>query len=426
MSQNVATIRTVPDLIEEYEFKRDKLDKEIEAFKEAEKRFLRESLVMSQFVESPFSTAPYVSETRAQIALLKSAWKAIYVRLNIAAVAPARDKEEIDRMIDGSPFELTIDNAISVFGDYIRNTRHHVLRGLIECFVQLDPFYKSHSKFRIGVKGIPKRIVINNFTGTFGRGEERVKNIVNAMRVYKGLPLIHRWEDALIRAGAWRGRDFVLPRVGLRVKIFKNGNAHVFFNDKALEMINGALEEWYGPQIPDDAYKETSKPQSKEVSADLAFYRTPKKAAEWLIGEADLRKDDFILEPSCGDGALLDAMRGHKTFGYEFHGGRVQQCRDKGHNVKQANFLQVEASPQFDKVVMNPPFAGKHYQKHVDHALKFLKPGGVLVAILPATARYDHGFMSDTWGVSWQDLPVGSFSESGTNVGTVILKAMAR
>ena len=66
---------------------------------------------------------------------------------------------------------------------------------------------------------------------------------------------------------------------------------------------------------------------------------------------------------------------------------------------------------------MNPPFYGQHYAKHVNHALKFLKPSGTLTAILPITARYDHGLLAG----SWQDLPVGSFSESGTNINTTVL-----
>jgi hypothetical protein len=47
----------------------------------------------------------------------------------------------------------------------------------------------------------------------------------------------------------------------------------------------------------------------------------------------------------------------------------------------------------------------------------YLRPGGILIAILPAAARYEHGLLSG----SWEDLPVGSFSESGTNVNTCIL-----
>lgn len=45
------------------------------------------------------------------------------------------------------------------------------------------------------------------------------------------------------------------------------------------------------------------------------------------------------------------------------------------------------------------------------------EPGGTLTAILPATARYDHGLLTG----HWSDLPVGSFSESGTNISTTVL-----
>lgn len=75
---------------------------------------------------------------------------------------------------------------------------------------------------------------------------------------------------------------------------------------------------------------------------------------------------------------------------------------------------------EFDLVVMNPPFYGRHYEKHVRHALKFLKPRGLLVAILPITARYDHRGLEDLKPL-WRDLPVGSFSESGTNINTTVM-----
>ena len=100
--------------------------------------------------------------------------------------------------------------------------------------------------------------------------------------------------------------------------------------------------------------------------------------------------------------------------------------RAKGYGVMQANFLQVQPDPVFDFVLMNPPFYGKHYQKHVEHARKFLKPGGVLYAILPITAVTDHGFVDPGrgWDV-WKDLPPGSFSESGTNINTGIVRMFA-
>jgi len=127
-----------------------------------------------------------------------------------------------------------------------------------------------------------------------------------------------------------------------------------------------------------------------------------------------------ILEPSCGDGRIMDAIRarGHRVFGIEYHAGRAAEARGKGHNVLTANFLECPAKPEYDMVVMNPPFYGRHYVKHVRHALEFLKPGGQLVSILPATAHYDHGELKG----EWRDLPVGSFAEAGTNVPTGLLK----
>ena len=47
--------------------------------------------------------------------------------------------------------------------------------------------------------------------------------------------------------------------------------------------------------------------------------------------------------------------------------------------------------------------------------------GGLLLAILPITARHDHGELDDL-KPRWTDLPVGSFSASGTNINTVIAR----
>jgi tRNA1(Val) A37 N6-methylase TrmN6 len=130
-----------------------------------------------------------------------------------------------------------------------------------------------------------------------------------------------------------------------------------------------------------------------------------------------------VLEPSCGDGRIMDELRvrGCRVLGIEYHAGRAAQAREKGHAVVTANFLEQTSVAEFDKIVMNPPFYGRHYAKHVKHALKFLKPGGTLVSILPATAHYDHGELSG----DWRDLPVASFADAGTNIPTGLLKMKA-
>jgi hypothetical protein len=68
---------------------------------------------------------------------------------------------------------------------------------------------------------------------------------------------------------------------------------------------------------------------------------------------------------------------------------------------------------------MNPPFAPNAADiKHVRHALKFLAPGGRLVAIVANGPRQREQLMPDA--SEWIDLPAGSFAESGTNVNAAI------
>jgi hypothetical protein len=124
----------------------------------------------------------------------------------------------------------------------------------------------------------------------------------------------------------------------------------------------------------------------------------------------------------------MDALRaaGAIPVGIEVDPRRAAEAKAKGHHVMCANFLTTRPSRGLDGahwlfpvVVMNPPFAGKHYAKHVRHAMQWLEPGGKIYAILPATARYDHGLLDDL-DPSWRDLPVGAFAESGTNIATTI------
>jgi len=230
------------------------------------------------------------------------------------------------------------------------------------------------------------------------------------------------------------------------LKRFNNGNGHLFFGPTMLAAVNEALREYYGEVLPDCPEAAPRRAQSTDVAKDLQFYRTPDAVADMLVSRAAPGDGCAVLEPSCGDGSILDALRRYsdkcdhydretgrhrapeiKGLGIEVDPARARAAEAKGYGVVCKNFLQVTPNPKFDMVLMNPPFSGKHYQKHVNHALKFLKPGGVLYAILPITALTDHGFIkNERYGQdTWHDLPTGSFSESGTNINTGIARFFA-
>ncbi|MFG1371510.1 DUF4942 domain-containing protein [Xanthobacter oligotrophicus] len=373
-----------------------------------------------------------IGERDMQSALLGSAWRHIYQLYALENFASAADKKRIEQMFAAPP-PFTVENIRQHFGAYIKDPWGSILRGLAEQFANLDPAFKSHEKMKIGAKGLPKRVILSGFSEYSScYGAEQVRDILNALAAYQGkLLLTHRELAALIRDGDALIEDGTVPadkyneavRVvgrGVWLRRFKNGRGHLFFGPEALRDVNRALAEFYGEVLPDAAEERPAAPRaSTAVAKDLQYYPTPAKVVERVLGDLYIKPGDRVLEPSCGCGRFLDALRarGARVLGIEVDPSRAAGCRTRGHNVLTANFLETEPTGDFDHVVMNPPFYGRHYAKHVEHALRFLKAGGRLTAILPATARYDHGLLEGRW----DDLPVGSFSESGTNINTTVL-----
>ncbi|WIY54136.1 DUF4942 domain-containing protein [Devosia sp. YIM 151766] len=451
MNTALATPRTVLDLIEEYEEKVASAEAAVAAYETACGAIEMAGCVMGTYAEPVLRGRSYVNANDMRKNLLKSGWKAIYNRLNIDMIASANDKRLFERTLADPP-PLTAEIVRSTFAHYYADPRKHILRGLAEAFVDLDPAYKSHAKVKIGVKGLPKRVILHNVAG-YGSphgsyGRDRLRDILNALAAYQGKPLMTYNELAMIledgealrvtrevpkgdtarqRANSDEtetiiGRDVWLKR-------YDNGNGHLYFGPTALLDINRGLAEFYGDVLPDVDPENPERQPSTAVAKDLQFYWSPGKVIAAALEFA--RVHDIteyrhqveplrILEPSCGDGRILDMATkyGHQSLGIEYHAGRAAQAKAKGHRVVTANFLECPPRAEFDAVVMNPPFYGRHYVKHVRHALKFLKPGGTLVSILPATAHYDHKELEG----EWRDLPVGSFADAGTNVPTGLLR----
>lgn len=447
----LATARTVLDLIDEYDQKSANVEAAIAAYEQACADIEMAGSIMGTYAEPVLRGRGYVYADSMRKNLAKSGWKAIYNRLQIDRIASANDKRLFDRTIADPP-PLTFDNAKATFGKYLENPRLHILRGLAETFAGLDPAYRSHSKVKIGVKGLPKRVIISGFGGYGSYGRDKLRDIINALAAYRGQPLMEHAEQQAIDIAHRRGEDGVLDgrvclgderygkqdeyptgRRGVTVRKYANGNAHVIFDADALLDINRGLAEFYGDVLPDvDPEPEGTRRPGTSVAKDLQFYWSPESVVDAALdfaGVSDLSawrnppEPLRILEPSCGDGRILDAIarRGHAGFGIEYDAGRADQARAKGHAVLTANFLECPPVAEYDVVAMNPPFYGRHYLQHVRHALRFLKPGGTLVSVLPATAHYDHG---DLVG-EWRDLPVASFAESGTNVPTGLLRVKA-
>lgn len=147
-----------------------------------------------------------------------------------------------------------------------------------------------------------------------------------------------------------------------------------------------------------------------------------------------------ILEPSIGGGALVRAAYRKNPMiqvtGYDIDEEAITRLRAEKNpylslNVK--DFLTVEPRVEFDRVLMNPPFVKGSDVRHVSHAFKFLLPGGILVAIVSASAGLGQTKVQREFVDLFKEfrtettlLPPGAFSDAGTNVRTKILKIWAR
>lgn len=83
--------------------------------------------------------------------------------------------------------------------------------------------------------------------------------------------------------------------------------------------------------------------------------------------------------------------------------------------------------------VANPPFALQADIKHTLHAMRFLKPSAPLVTVMSAGIKYRNTKLAQSvrdlvarTGGSIVDLPESTFSESGTEAHTVLVKLYNR
>lgn len=134
--------------------------------------------------------------------------------------------------------------------------------------------------------------------------------------------------------------------------------------------------------------------EEARVACDVA---TPPALATALVARAELWPGARALEPSAGEGALVEALLTPWTVrvtACEFYAPHAEALRQLGAppalTVREEDFLRVspDAVGPFDGIVMSPPFRSGADPRadlaHVEHAYRFLAPGGRLVAVLHA------------------------------------------
>jgi predicted RNA methylase len=151
------------------------------------------------------------------------------------------------------------------------------------------------------------------------------------------------------------------------------------------------------------------------------FFATPPDIAEEMVLRIGVTGCS-VLEPSAGHGALANECRRRGALSitcFDINPECVSKLKAAGFTAKEADFLGLNPSRKFDRIIMNPPFTRGADLKHIAAALKWLKRDGILVSIM--LKNKDEKTMEKLlagWDYSIRDLPPGAFKKSGTSVET--------
>lgn len=206
-------------------------------------------------------------------------------------------------------------------------------------------------------------------------------------------------------------------------KLYTDGN----INDYILEV--NKIKEKRGIYITED----------EMFKRETEFYPTPENIVNKLVNELEVNDGGKynILEPSAGRGNILEKIIPYASKYTALEKNRLNYniLINKGYKATNLSFeIFVDRLKKrnkdiglYDRVIMNPPFSCA--LQHIQLGFSLLKPGGILVSIIPENLYY-RGDRNSTklreyierYNGKVIELDSGSFSESGTNVETMIIK----
>src|SRR3546814_6783699 len=137
------------------------------------------------------------------------------------------------RISDWSSDVCSSDLCAATFGNIWTNRRDLYLRGIANVFAKLDRRFRSHNGFKIGARLIIDRAL--NEWGSWDRYERR-DTLRDVERVFLELdekPPVsegHRIASQVADSAPVRGSlPTVIEGDYFRVRVFKNGNLHIWF-----------------------------------------------------------------------------------------------------------------------------------------------------------------------------------------------------
>jgi hypothetical protein len=403
-------------------------------------------------ISVPDAAFKYLDEKReaydreVRQALDRDIWKALLRLTGLASLMDHTAYKQFEAELASDPPEVTAETVRATFQQLKADAHNIFLRGLVKLFQGLDREYRSHDGFKIG-----SRIVSSWSLTEMGNLRDdtaaKLRDLERVFRVLDGKPIEEGWHCEITAplygvGNKWHGGQKWTPIPGEaettygKVKWYQNKNVHIFPSRPDLvRKMNRLIAEHFERGLgesPDTAGARRYTRATPHQHTVVDFYRTPDAVAAQMIGKVELHRGMEVLEPSAGDGQVVKALlaAGVVPDAVEIDPDRADTLRDllPPGSVMNLDFLGMEPAPDYDAVFMNPPFGDGAGVQHVHHALRFVKPGGTLVAILGLGVTYRTDGPTEelrklwrAWRGTVEVLPAGTFAESGTNVPAIIL-----
>lgn len=168
---------------------------------------------------------------------------------------------------------------------------------------------------------------------------------------------------------------------------------------------------------------------------EYSLFPTQEPVIDLMLLELEAYCDDpeavyRFLEPSAGTGAIAQRLRTAYPNAIidtiEIDPVNIRILQSQGFAPVGKDFLTYVTDCQYDAVIMNPPFNGNEYVKHIEKATKLIGAHGVVVAIAPASVSFNDGALPllnlvyERSGTI-EPLPEKSFKASGYNGDTLLV-----
>lgn len=209
--------------------------------------------------------------------------------------------------------------------------------------------------------------------------------------------------------------------------------------DKALKGIGGKWNRKEKAHIfqedPSILLGRVKEGESINLKKEFQFFATPTKLAQDLVYFACIENNHSILEPSAGQGSIVNAI--NKLFPnkmvscYELMPTnqiilkKIETVAFIGEDFLNANDT---SHLKFDRIIANPPFTKNQDIDHVKEMFNRLNSGGRLVSIMSKHWEHSNNKKETSFRKWLEDVnfqveqtPAGEFKESGTLIETRIV-----